>query len=265
MLVGWKLPGLAGHLAIERHARALEIHHVDHRLQERGLHPLALAGRLALEQRHGHPIGREDAAAEVGDRDADAKRAVARDAGDRHQPAHALRDLVESGPARVGAGLAEARDARVDQARIDLRERLVVDAEAVLHVGTEVLQQHVGLLDQLLQHRDALRLLQVERDRALVPVRVLVVRAFLAAERVVAAHAVGHLHLDHVGAPVGELARGGGAGAHLGQVEDAEAGKGLRGGSVGHGLIVGSGLCLARGGGGVATGATGSARRARRP
>ena len=36
--------------------------------------------------------------------------------------------------------------------------------------------------------------------------RVLVVGAVLAAERVVAAHVLGHLHLDHVGAPVGELA-----------------------------------------------------------
>src|SRR4029079_19804263 len=43
---------LAGHLALEGHARALEIHHVDHRLQERRLHPLSLARLLALEQRH---------------------------------------------------------------------------------------------------------------------------------------------------------------------------------------------------------------------
>ena len=64
--------------------------------------------------------------------------------------------------------------------------------------------------------------------------RVLVVGAFLAAERVVAAHVLGHLHLDHVRTPVGELARGGRPGAHLRQVDDAEAGEGLRSGDVRH-------------------------------
>ena len=76
--------------------------------------------------------------------------------------------------------------------------------------------------------------LQVERDRALVAVGVLVVRAVLAAERVVAAHVLGHLHLDHVGAPVGELAARRGAGAHLGEIDDAKACEGGGGGEVGH-------------------------------
>ncbi len=185
--------------------------------------PLPLARLLALEEGDGHAICGEDAAAEIGDRDADAQRTVPRQSRDRHEPAHALRDLVEAGTIGVGSGLAETGDAGVDQARIDLRERRVVDAEAVLHVGPEVLEQHVGLLRELLQHRDALGLLQVQRDRALVAVRVLVVGAFLAAQRVVAAHVLGHLHLDHVGAPVGELARGGGARAHLRHVDHAEA------------------------------------------
>jgi hypothetical protein len=37
------------------------------------------------------------------------------------------------------------------------------------------------------------------------------------------AHVLGHLDLDHIGAPVGELARGRGAGANLGHVDDAKA------------------------------------------
>ena len=49
-----------------------------------------------------------------------------------------------------------------------------------------------------------------------------------------AAHVLGHLHLDHVRTPVGELARGGRPGAHLRQVDDAEAGEGLRSGDVRH-------------------------------
>src|SRR5688572_2330522 len=199
-----EVAGLAGHLAVQRHARALEIHHVDHRLQERGLHPLALARGLALEESDGHAVRGEDAAAQVRDRDAHPQRAVPRQARHRHEAAHALRDLVEAGAGRVRAGLSEARDAGVYEARVHLRERRVIDAQAILHVGAEVLQQHVGALDQLLQHLDALRLLEVQGDRALVAVRVLVIRAVLPAEGVVPAHALGHLDLDHVGAPVGE-------------------------------------------------------------
>ena len=43
--------GLRRHLAIDEIARGLEIHHRDLRLQQRGLHPLALAGALALGER----------------------------------------------------------------------------------------------------------------------------------------------------------------------------------------------------------------------
>ena len=38
---------------------------------------------------------------------------------DRHQAAHALRDLIDARTRRVRAGLPEARDAAVDQARVD--------------------------------------------------------------------------------------------------------------------------------------------------
>ena len=133
------------------------------------------------------------------------------------------------------AGLAEARDAGVDQARVIGAERLIVDAQAVLHIGAKVLDHHVGGGDQSLEHRDALGQLQVQRHRALVAVGVLVIRAGLAAQGVVAAQVLGHLHLDHIGAPIGELATAGGAGAHLRQIDDAKALQGGGGGEVGHG------------------------------
>ena len=69
-------------------------------------------------------------------------------AGDRHQPAHALCDLVDAGTGGVGTGLAEARYAAVDDARIDLGHRIVVDAKSMLHVGAVVLDHDVGLLGQ---------------------------------------------------------------------------------------------------------------------
>ena len=72
-----------------------------------------------LEQRHQDAERAEDAGREVGDRDADAHRPLAGQAGDRHQPAHPLRDLVEAGPVAIGAGLAEPGDAGIDELRVD--------------------------------------------------------------------------------------------------------------------------------------------------
>ena len=139
--------GLLGHLVRLQPARGLEIEHEDLRLQQRGGDPLAFAGNFALEQRDHDAERAEQAGAEIGDRNADAHRALARHAGDRHQPAHALRDLVEARPVAIGAVLAEAGDAGEDDALVDLAQRVVVDAEPVLHVGAEILHHHVGLLD----------------------------------------------------------------------------------------------------------------------
>src|SRR5213078_4035733 len=81
---------------------------------------------------------------EVRNRNADPHRSLPRQAGDRHQPAHPLRDLIDARTLGVGAILSEARDAAIDDTRIDLRYRRVVDAEPVLHVGTVVLDHHIG-------------------------------------------------------------------------------------------------------------------------
>ena len=149
---------------------------------------------------------------------------LARQAGDRHQPAHALRDLVEARPVRVRPVLPEARDAGIDEPRIDRGERLVIDAEALLHVGAEILHHDVGLGGHFLEHRDAFRRLQVQRHRALVAVQVLEVRTLARTPEPLAfAHVIRHLDLDAVRAPVGELAHAGRTGAHAGEIEHGEA------------------------------------------
>src|SRR5262249_52765752 len=117
---GWMVvAGLAWHLLRVEPARALEIEHEDLRLQKRGGHLLALARLLALKQRHQDAERTEETGREIGDRDADPHRASTGLAGDGHEAAHALRDLVEAGPVAVGTVLAEARDAGVDEARIE--------------------------------------------------------------------------------------------------------------------------------------------------
>ena len=108
--------GLPRHFAGHQPARALEIEHENLRLQQRGLHVLALAGFFALQQRRENAERRKQSGAEIGNRDADAHRSLPRQARDRHQPAHALRDLVEARAAGIRAGLAETGDRRVDEA-----------------------------------------------------------------------------------------------------------------------------------------------------
>ena len=88
--------GLARHLAGVEPARGLEVEHEDLRLQQRGGDLLALARLLALQQRHQDAERAEQAGGEIGDGNADPHRPAARLARDRHQAAHALRDLVEA-------------------------------------------------------------------------------------------------------------------------------------------------------------------------
>ena len=150
----------------------------------------------------------EDAGAEVGDRDADAHRALAGQAGDRHQAAHALRDLVEAGPLRVGPVLAEAGDAAVDDARVDLRpaSRSRCRGGTSRRGGNSRRSRRPSATSFLRIAMPSARL-QVERDASACCGAGSGSRSRrAAAERRRRRHALGHLDLDHVGAPVGELA-----------------------------------------------------------
>ena len=177
----------------------------------------------------------EQPGGEVGDGNADPHRTFAGRAGDRHQPAHALRDLIEARPLVIGPVLAEAGDAAIDDARVDLAQALIVDAELCLDVGTEVLDHDVGLLGEALEHFEALRVLQVQRHRPLVAVQILEVRALPRAARLLASRILQQrVDLDDVGAPVRQLPHAGGPGADAGEIEHGETGKGLRSAWEGH-------------------------------
>ena len=141
------------------------------------------------------------------------------------RPAHALRDLIDPGPLRIRPGLAEAGDAAIDDALVDLLDGFVIDAEAELHLGAEILDDHIGLLGQLHKDRLAVRAFQVEREAALVAVQVLEIEPFAARAGDVVGGAAGRLDLDDLGAPIGELAHRGRSGAGMRQVEHGEAGK----------------------------------------
>ena len=106
---------------------------------------------------------------------------------------------------------------------------LVVDLQPLLHVGPEVLDHHVGLLDHAAgRPRGPPCDFRLSVMLALVAVQVLEVGALARAARRVAARRVRrHLDLDDIGAPVGELAHAGRARPHAGQVENGEARKRL--------------------------------------
>ncbi len=214
---------LRGHLAFDGPARDLEVHHPDHRLEQRRLHPLALTRALALVQRDEDAEREVEAGGEVRHRDAHARRLGARQPGDAHQPAHALRDLVDATALGVRARLPEAGDRAEHDAWVAGVDRLVVEAEARLHRRAHVLDQDVGGVDQPEQQLTPLFRLEVEGQRALVAVEVLEVGAAAGAEdraRVLGVHR--HFDPDHVGAPVGELPDARRPGARDRQVDDAD-------------------------------------------
>ena len=137
---------------------------------------LALFGFFAFQQRHQNAERAKQPRGEVGDRNAHAHGPLPGQAGDRHQAAHALRDLVEARPLGIRAGLPEPGNAGVDQLRIDLAQLRIVDAETTLNIGPEILDHHVGFFHHALEGRHRFRRLQVERHAALVAVRILEVR-----------------------------------------------------------------------------------------
>ena len=152
---------LRGHHAVDRPARGLQVHHRDHRLEQRRRDPTAFARAHALVQGGEDADGEIQARREIRHRNADPGRRRARHAGHAHEPAHALCDLVDAAALRVRAVLAEARDRAVDEPRVARVHGLVVEAEPVLHLRAHVLDQHVRAVDEPQQERPALFLLQV--------------------------------------------------------------------------------------------------------
>src|SRR5262249_61025709 len=111
--------------------------------QGRWVHPLALAGALALDEGDQDALGKEDARAQIRDGNAHAHWPLPRDARDGHEATHALRDLIDARPVAIRSALPEAGDAAVDQARVVDTQAVVVDAEPPLDVGTIVLDHDV--------------------------------------------------------------------------------------------------------------------------
>jgi hypothetical protein len=126
------------------------------------------------------------------------------------------------------AALAEAEGADIDDVRIHLLQRLVIQPEALHRLRPHVVDQRVGRLRQLQERFLAGRALQVQHDAALVAVQVEEQRT--GARATAGSDGTQHvaarrLHLDDVGAQVGQHLRGRRPHDDFGDVDDAQAGE----------------------------------------
>ena len=225
-----------GDLALDRVAhdgvfqeRDLAVEHADIDLGR-------LAGLEAMDQRGIDGDRGEEARADVADRHADPGRRLALVAGDAHDAAHALHDHVVGGILGVGAAMAEARGRGVDQLGILLVQGVPAVAQLLHRAGPEVLDDHVGLFEQLLEDLALLVVLEVERDAFLAAVDRGEVGRLALDERPVGARvvaALGRFDLDHPRAHLGHQQGAVGAGQDARQVDDDDARQGALG-TLGH-------------------------------
>ena len=157
---------------------------------------------------------------------ADRGRAIP-ESGGRRCAARTLRDVFVDLQVVVMMAIAEALDGSDDQLRIEFLDALPGKAHPIECARAEVLDQHIGPLDQLFQHLLTLGLLGVQRERLLVAVEHREVQGVrirnvtqLASRNVARA---GPLHLDHVGTEPGQELRAGRARLHVGEIDDANA------------------------------------------
>ena len=205
-------------------------------VEQRQVDLLASAGLVAVMQGgqdRGHGV---HAAHDVGDADPDLVGLALDRAGQAHDPAQALGQVVVAGARRVGTGLAEAGDRAVDQARAVVLEVGVGEAVLGQAADLEVLHQDVAAGDQAARQGLAFGLRDIKGQGAFVAVRAEVVgglrgvlaRLVLEEGRAPFAGVVAFarpLDLDDVAAQVAEQLGAGRAREDTGQVEDAEAGE----------------------------------------
>ena len=206
----------------------------DADIVERTLDMLAEARPLPLDQGHEDADHGIEPGAEIHDRRAQAHRPALGRAVDAHEAGRSLHRRVIAGQAAERSVRAEARDLGIDEAwEARLQHRLPVEAPLGELSGLEVLEEHVGILEQTEQHLASLGLRQVERDRPLVAVDADEVGGGAVAEgrapvaRLVAGR---RFDLDDRRTMIGQDLRAVGAAQDAGEVDDLDAGERAGGG-----------------------------------
>ncbi|MNL05973.1 hypothetical protein D3C87_1265920 [compost metagenome] len=226
-------------VAVDGVFRDHALHDLQHAFVQGAVDHLALTGALAVLQR------RQRAHAAVGRRQRVAdgyphpRRGAVRLADDAAPAAHGLADAAEAGARRIGAGLAVTRDPHHDQTRVGLHEIGGGQAPLLQRAGTEVLDQDVGLGDQVTRRLLALGRAQIDGDGILVagdhppPGRGLALAPV--------AHWIadaGRFQLDHLGAHVAQQLTAEGTGDQLAHLDDLQPVQGAVQRLAGHGRIL---------------------------
>src|SRR5262249_46729324 len=194
---------------VEEIRRRLDLQ-IERRTQHADLHVDAVARALALEQRAQDAERQQRRAVLVDDRGADRGRRLIGAARDRGQAGHAFHEQILPRPVGVAAGLAVTGRRDVDQPRVDRFRRLPVETVARHDTGAEILDEHVGALDEPPRDGTAVRMLEVEGETALVAMREQEEDAHAVLEEIgprpvaLPQAAARRLDLDDVGAEVGE-------------------------------------------------------------
>ena len=168
---------------------------------------------------------------------ADLLRITCRIAGQLHDAAHALDHEVVSRLAGARPGLPEARDRRIDQPRIARRKRRVIQPEPRQATRLEILDHHIGAVDQRAQTLQVARVIEVAGDAGLAAIGGVEIggdrlhravgagavdEGWAPSARVVALRG---LDLDDLGAQIGQGLADPGAGQDARQLDDAQTGE----------------------------------------
>ena len=190
---------------------------------------VALAGAFPVVKRGGDGEAGLDGGRHVGQPVSGLERFAAGQAGDRHHAGRRLDRGVVGGRRRARPRLPVAGYGAVDEARIDLLQRLVAKAHAVHRPGLEVLDDRIGGSGQPAHDLARAGMLEVEgggtlagidgeEQRGHAGLDEARVRGGAQTAALVAAGPV--LDLDHVGAEQRQLLRAIGAGKHLGEIDN---------------------------------------------
>src|SRR5215510_3878911 len=169
------------------------------------MHPFAFARDLTLQQGHQNALRQEDARAQIGNGNTDPHRPLPWDAGNGHQAAHALGNLVHARAIAIRTALPKAGDAAVDDARVDRAQALVIDPQTLFHPRAVILHDDVRILRQALKNGHALRFSEVERDALFVAVQVLEIKPVAIVTHAITIAPTGHFDLDGLRTPIDQL------------------------------------------------------------
>ena len=128
-----------------------------------------------------------------------------------------LRQRVDAGALRIGAGQPVAGDMRLDQLRIDIR----ADAHARRGAGAQIGEQHIAHRRHAPDRLRAARLAGVDAERALVEVQIVEIVAPDRPREVAARR----LQLDDLRAQIGEQPPAGRPGDQIGDLQHAHPGE----------------------------------------